>query len=269
MSGERRARRILSDFVRGVAEPSVLADLGIRATRSGDGLIVEVPPGVPSIRPSIRDLATGLLAWNRRGSEALQSWAALVLAVDEIDLASLQAWPDGEAVLDSLWDAAAGRTLREPALGFAQARVGEGHSSGADPSRETLTAAGIVGREVQAIEHEADGDTESAYVRFADGGVVEVRAVETGDFGGPAWPWHLALAPPADPLPEMVVTVEVRGRVEEILLYSDPDEVERRMELRLAGGASIWLESVGGDFVRASRTGPGETLGWRVSRAFP
>ena len=98
----------------------------------------------------------------------------------------------------------------------------------------------MVGREVWTVEHEADGGVESAYVRFGGGGVVAVGA-EVGDLAGRPWPWYLPLVLPDQPLAEMVVPVEARERVEAALSHADSDRVERRMELRRAGSASVWL----------------------------
>lgn len=99
-------------------------ELGIRAEESDGGSTIELPSGIPPVRPGIEDLAVGLLAQHERGADAVRSWAVLVLGVNQIDFASFEAEPDGDMLLEALWDAAGGHALRETALRVARRRVG-------------------------------------------------------------------------------------------------------------------------------------------------
>ena len=73
-----------------------------------DGVRLIEPPGIDVVRPTTKDLALGLLAHHGTPIE-LERWAAVLLAMNHVDLGALEDEPDGEWVLETLWDAANGQ----------------------------------------------------------------------------------------------------------------------------------------------------------------
>jgi len=132
---------------------------------------------------------------------------------------------------------------------------------------EVRLAASLVGRRLSSIEYEADGDIESAYLRFGDQ-VIAVAAVDYGASSGPAWPWRLALLEAPEPLPPTDTKLNDLGRIEIVEFYADEADVERAIALRLVDGREVLLDSAGGDYVRASLERPEELVRWRRTRLY-
>lgn len=97
--GEKPWRMLLS---RGVEIEFV--DKRLRATSSGK----------TSVRPSLQDIAIGF-SRHRSEPETTREWAAVMLALDEIDLEDLDGSPEGEALKEALWDASGGEEVSSAA----------------------------------------------------------------------------------------------------------------------------------------------------------
>ena len=92
-----------------------LRRLGLDISFAG-GVQIEIPGEWPTVEPSVHDLAAGLLKQWALGGEALRQWASVVLALANVNLASLEVDPEGEELLEGLWDAASGQGLSESSL---------------------------------------------------------------------------------------------------------------------------------------------------------
>ena len=96
--------------VRGQLPLSVLRDAGvdfeISGTEPGEERRIELRVKAPFVVvPKPIDLAMGLLAYQQRPDQ-LRDWAAFVLGASElIDLGPLDDWPEGDQLLNGLWDA--------------------------------------------------------------------------------------------------------------------------------------------------------------------
>lgn len=107
-------------FVRGDADPTELAQTGLQLELSESGVQLEEPPGVPVVTPSISDVASGFLAHWARGGESLAVWARVLLAANFIDLKDLEDHPNGELLLDAVWEAADRAEVDERAIDAAR-----------------------------------------------------------------------------------------------------------------------------------------------------
>jgi hypothetical protein len=98
----------LIDLVNGVVDEAALAEIGIEVAFQPDGAKIEAGPSSKELRPSVAEVAAGYLAAWAQSSETLQKWARLILGVTNIDLAALEDDPEGDALLNAIWDAADG-----------------------------------------------------------------------------------------------------------------------------------------------------------------
>lgn len=116
---------MLRSFVRGETKWQALAALGAQLTVDPDGLHVEEPANAPLYEASVIDVALGLLAkWKTQ--QALQDWARVLLATSMIDLRCLEDHPDGEVLLEAVWDAAEGTGINEGQRAIAQQHAATG-----------------------------------------------------------------------------------------------------------------------------------------------
>jgi hypothetical protein len=112
-------RRTLMSFVRGQSTWRVLRDLGVQI-QLGASVVVIVPSDLPVVSPGLFDVAAGLIS--HADDIARREWAAVLLAVDNIDLSGLEREKNWPALLEAIWDAAAGRTS-EASLAFVRSLV--------------------------------------------------------------------------------------------------------------------------------------------------
>ena len=96
--------------VRGQLPLQTLEDAGVRLEvdeeESGQERRISLNVKVPfTVAAKPLDIASGLLAYQRK-PEQLRAWAAFVLGASEIiDLGPLDSWPEGDQLLNGLWDA--------------------------------------------------------------------------------------------------------------------------------------------------------------------
>ena len=98
---------------------------------------------------------------------------------------------------------------------------------------------------------------------------IAVAAVDYGRSGGQEWPWRLALLDAPAPLPALDITLDQGGLIDGVHFYCDEARIERAIALRFGDGRETWLDSAGGDFVRASLTPPSDLPRWGTSRLYP
>jgi hypothetical protein len=104
-------------FIRGERPWRDLEPLGLRIAFSDDRC--EIQGSTSVVTPTIKDLARGLL--NHISDPVhLRQWAAVVLAGSEfIDLKQIERDPQGELIIDALWEASAGDPVPEAAVATA------------------------------------------------------------------------------------------------------------------------------------------------------
>lgn len=108
-------------FIRGEADVDSLAEVGIEAVISEEGMRLREPPGAPLVVPTRRDVAHGLLVNYSRGT-TFKDWASVVLAANLIDLVELETIDD-DPLLETLWMVAGGEDATDEALAAARAVV--------------------------------------------------------------------------------------------------------------------------------------------------
>jgi hypothetical protein len=97
----------IQQFVLGLADVTALEPLGIEVAFERGGMTMR-DRSTQEVRPSIAELATGYVASWAQGSEVLQRWAQVILGLTAVDLSALEDAPEGEALLEAIWDASAG-----------------------------------------------------------------------------------------------------------------------------------------------------------------
>ncbi len=75
--------------------------------------------------PSVADLARGILNLRNRAFE-MQQWAAVVVALTEIDFALVEAHPYGNDLLEILWDIAFHKALTQEQASLIETMGGKG-----------------------------------------------------------------------------------------------------------------------------------------------
>jgi hypothetical protein len=94
--------------IRGERDLTSLAEAGICFTMlwgsSGERRIVAKASRPFTVAPDPGDLVAGLLA-NQQDPRRLSDWASFILAADVVDLAAVDSAPEGDELLNALWDA--------------------------------------------------------------------------------------------------------------------------------------------------------------------
>jgi hypothetical protein len=98
-----KANAILA-IVRGEMPLSVLPELGIELTCREGNFELRSGPSNVIVKPSISDIARGLLAHQFSQSD-LRAWAFFVLGESDIDLERIESDPQGEVLIEALWEA--------------------------------------------------------------------------------------------------------------------------------------------------------------------
>ena len=101
------------------------AALGVHVSSGPDAFVFEARTDIPIVAVSAADVARGLLA--RKIAGDLQIWAKVLLAALFVDLRALDESADGRVILDTLWDAAAGRDPDARSLRAAENLVATGN----------------------------------------------------------------------------------------------------------------------------------------------
>jgi hypothetical protein len=104
---------IVRSFIRGDRPWQDLRLIGLSVSFMDDGCDCE-GKGDVLVTPTIADIARGFLHHASAREVDLRRWASIILAASAvIDLAALEEHPDGETVLDALWEASAGSEMHE------------------------------------------------------------------------------------------------------------------------------------------------------------
>jgi hypothetical protein len=129
-TGEDLPREIIRAVVRGQLPMSALHGAGVfmdvEENQSGKERRIKVGLRKPlsvDLRPV--DLAFGLLE-HRDNPDKLREWATFIMSASEvIDLTFLESWPEGEELLEALWDASFEGRVKDAAVRVASALAHE------------------------------------------------------------------------------------------------------------------------------------------------
>lgn len=96
---------IILGVLRGDLSLSMLTQIGIDI-RVKDGFYKLQSGNLNiSVRPTLSDVATGILKYSSRSNDELRKWAFFILGeCGAIDLSAVESNPDGEVLIDALWD---------------------------------------------------------------------------------------------------------------------------------------------------------------------
>lgn len=111
------AEHAVRAFIRGETGWDTLAKLGLTRSQSPNGVVIAIPADFPVVRPSLAEVASGLISHE---AAQRQEWATLLLALDNVDLVDLEHDSRGPTLLEAIWDAARGR-VSDSALDEARA----------------------------------------------------------------------------------------------------------------------------------------------------
>jgi hypothetical protein len=95
------------EIIRGDRPLSDVSRLGVTMSVTPLFFELDAPRGVETMLPSIDDVANGFLA-HLGDVEGAREWAAVILGAEFIDLIALESDPDGEAIIEGMWEVASG-----------------------------------------------------------------------------------------------------------------------------------------------------------------
>jgi hypothetical protein len=95
------------EIIRGDRPLSDVARLGVTVSVTPLYFELDAPRGVEAVLPSIDDVASGFLA-HLADRDELREWAAVILGAEFIDLIALESDPDGEQIIEGMWEASSG-----------------------------------------------------------------------------------------------------------------------------------------------------------------
>lgn len=95
------------EIIRGDRPLSDVSRLGIHVSVTPLFFELDAPRRADSLLPSIDDVATGFLAHMSSAGE-LREWASVILGAEFIDLIALENDPDGDAIIEGLWEVSSG-----------------------------------------------------------------------------------------------------------------------------------------------------------------
>jgi hypothetical protein len=105
-------------IIRGEMPLSVLPELGIEVARPGGRFELKSSLSEAVVKPSVSDIARGLLM-HRLNRDDLMTWAFFVLGAAEINFREVESHPQGEDLIEALWDASFEGKLSSEALRIA------------------------------------------------------------------------------------------------------------------------------------------------------
>ncbi|MGB9112031.1 MAG: hypothetical protein WCF24_04810 [Acidimicrobiales bacterium] len=105
----------LSDFVTGKLPWTELQSIGFTFEVRANEMSVTSSDLSVTFEASVQDVANGILR-HSSVDEASKRWAQALLGVTAIDLSALEDDPDGEVLLNAVWDMAIGKELSAEAL---------------------------------------------------------------------------------------------------------------------------------------------------------
>jgi hypothetical protein len=124
VTDSRRAQEVIQQVVRGEQSWSELSSLGISLQFFGDVVEISNPYRVSAVVHA-PDVAAGLLR-HAQNALALRQWAKVLLTGSSLVELNLGDEPDGEILLEGLWDVSFDGTLSSTVLATARQIVARG-----------------------------------------------------------------------------------------------------------------------------------------------
>lgn len=110
--------------IRGERPLSALSEIGVQVSCQEDGCKLESKVTEVLVTPLAADLAQGLLTY-RADSDELKLWAFFILAESGmVDLSEVESHPQGDALIEALWDASSFSYISEDAIKVAESLAG-------------------------------------------------------------------------------------------------------------------------------------------------
>lgn len=107
------AEQLVRQIVRGEKPIELLETVGLRVTDHEGSFRVD-GAGTAVVRPTLEDVAVGISNCAGRDEYKCRKWAAVLLAASAvIDLKCLEDRPEGSVLLEAMWDAAKGGSIRD------------------------------------------------------------------------------------------------------------------------------------------------------------
>jgi hypothetical protein len=114
------------EIIRGERPLADMARLGITMSLTAAYFELDSPRGVDSVLPSIDDVASGFLA-HLAHPGSLREWATVILGADFIDLIALESDPDGEAIIEGMWEVSSGGAVSPSVMRAVAAALSRRH----------------------------------------------------------------------------------------------------------------------------------------------
>ena len=95
------------EIIRGDRPLSDVSRLGITVSVTPLFFELDAPRRPDAVLPTIDDVATGFLSHMSQRDE-LREWASVILGAEFIDLIALESDPDGEAIIEGMWEVSSG-----------------------------------------------------------------------------------------------------------------------------------------------------------------
>lgn len=108
--------------IRGEMPLSALSEIGVQISCQEDVCRLDSKVTEVLSTPLAADLAQGLLTY-RTESNKLRLWAFFILGESAVDLAEVESHPQGEALLEALWDASSFGSISKQTIKVAEGLV--------------------------------------------------------------------------------------------------------------------------------------------------
>ena len=107
--------------IRGELALSTLTQIGIEISREDGSYKLESGNFDVAVTPTAFDLALGILRYTSRKKDELRKWAFFVLGeCGAIDLSKIESHPQGEVLIDALWEASFHGTVKREVIALAE-----------------------------------------------------------------------------------------------------------------------------------------------------
>jgi hypothetical protein len=114
-------RAITLGVIRGELALDTLTEIGIDISSVDGSYKLESGNFDVAVAPTASDLALGILRYTSRKKDELRKWAFFVLGeCGAIDLGKIEAHPQGEVLIDALWDASFQGVIKRDVIALAE-----------------------------------------------------------------------------------------------------------------------------------------------------
>ena len=119
---ETDASAVALGVIRGEMPLVTLSDIGVQLSYQDGACRLDSNISGVIVTPMVNDLAQGLLTY-RDDSDELRLWAFFILAESGVDFAEVESHPQGELLIEALWDASSQGDIAEDVIKVAETLV--------------------------------------------------------------------------------------------------------------------------------------------------